>query len=167
MNPWKKRENSEQLTKYELPTLDELISKLYLGSDFFGECWIWQGPTRVGYAYVYHRANISYLTAAHLLVKIRGDVLKECVRHTCDNKMCVNPNHIITGTFKQNMDDCKRNGNLPVNTSNGMAKLNDEIVMWIRSRDMSHRSDARRIGISWGHYQRVFHGTRWLHPKIK
>jgi hypothetical protein len=55
--------------------------------------------------------------------------------HTCDNKRCVNPNHMYPGTHQQNMRDLwerhppKRRG-----TANGRATLNPIYVGNIRIR---------------------------------
>ena len=34
------------------------------------------------------------------------------VMHTCDNKKCINPKHLVAGTQKQNMEDAARKGRM-------------------------------------------------------
>lgn len=75
------------------------------------DCFIWQGTQRRnGYGkitwggkhYVPHK--ISYLIFNGLIKP------NQVVRHTCDNKFCINPNHLIIGTQSDNIIDCvKRN----------------------------------------------------------
>lgn len=145
-------------------TYEWLLSEIRANSSVAGDCWLWRGKTRgPGYAYLYHEENTRYFLLHVLISTLRGDDRKECVRHLCDNKLCVNPQHIVTGTHKENRQDSVKNGTQPVNIRNGAAKLNDEIVAWIRAQPKAHRSDAVRMGISWTHYLRVRKGTRWTY----
>lgn len=70
-------------------------------------CWIWQGSTdqngygRYGPALVY---GIVWRKSGRTIPQ--GHVL----RHQCPNKACVNPDHIVTGTHKENMEDASRDG---------------------------------------------------------
>ena len=53
-----------------------------------------------------------------------------CVLHHCDNKWCVNPQHLYAGTQKDNMADRSARGRGPVGEKNGNSKLsNFEIVL--------------------------------------
>jgi hypothetical protein len=77
------------------------------------KCWEWSGYKRKdGYAnfwikdkvYLAHR--ISYMIS-------RGNVDKKtCVCHTCDNRSCINPDHLWTGTQADNMRDCAKKGRI-------------------------------------------------------
>jgi hypothetical protein len=58
---------------------------------------------------------------------VKGDNALEgkIARHTCDNEICCNPNHIVPGDHQQNMDDMKereRHG-LPHHTIRAIRKL--------------------------------------------
>lgn len=49
------------------------------------------------------------------------------VRHTCDNPRCINPEHLLIGTQKDNVADCKERGRLnrASGEAHGSAKLTD------------------------------------------
>ena len=59
-----------------------------------------------------------------------------CICHKCDNKGCVNPDHLFLGTQKDNMDDMwnKGRGNPPINKGekNGSSKLTEKEVIQIK-----------------------------------
>lgn len=58
------------------------------------------------------------------------------VLHKCDNKICVNPEHLFLGTAHDNLVDAVKKGrHKPANvkgTRNGSAKLSDDDVLYIR-----------------------------------
>lgn len=80
-----------------------------------GGCWLWIGATdRDGYGKFQYRENGKQVHVKahrwayeHFVGEIRdGDV----VMHRCDNPGCVNPNHLDTGTPRENNDDKMRKG---------------------------------------------------------
>ena len=54
------------------------------------------------------------------------------VRHRCDNKNCVNHEHLELGTHVQNMNDKSRTA-VAKGSNNPSAKLTDADVLWARS----------------------------------
>lgn len=75
-----------------------------------GDCWIWQGASANGYGYMWDGKKPRN---AHRLMweTIHGPVPpKMFICHTCDNKLCINPNHLFLATPKENMDDMTRKG---------------------------------------------------------
>lgn len=101
------------------------------------------------------------------------------VCHRCDNRACVNVNHLFLGTRRDNMQDMiakgrarfvgltsanyrppePRRGDL-----NGRAKLTAEQVADIRQAGGERMVDtARRFGVSFSTVQRIKSGVGWSH----
>ena len=74
-------------------------------------CWLWTGPigTR-GYG----QLDVACKThAAHRLswLVYRGEIPAEMhVLHKCDNRLCINPDHLFLGDQNTNMKDMKSKG---------------------------------------------------------
>lgn len=75
------------------------------------------------------------------------------VRHKCDNRKCVNPEHLELGTHQDNMNDMKLRGRAASGLDNAACKLTDEQVEYIRthyvrrSREFGTVALARKFGV--------------------
>lgn len=54
------------------------------------------------------------------------------VLHTCDNKLCVNPDHLYLGTHQQNMRDSKERGRHASGVRSGKFKMHPGLLERIR-----------------------------------
>lgn len=75
-------------------------------------CWEWTGALsrKTGYGKItYNQKTISTHRASYLVFK--GEISKgKHICHSCDNKKCVNPEHLWAGTAKENMQDMIKKG---------------------------------------------------------
>lgn len=74
------------------------------------------------------------------------------VRHRCDNKRCVNPDHLQVGTYRDNTQDAFDRGRMPLGSKKHGAKLDEVKVRMIRalkdSGGFSQAEIARAFNVS-------------------
>lgn len=77
-------------------------------------CWLWQASTTgAGYGQIWMNEDGWKRIDAHRYSYIlhKGTIPEGLVvMHTCDNKLCVNPDHLILGTQKENLRDMYAKG---------------------------------------------------------
>lgn len=116
-----------------------------------GDCWLWTGarlPDGYGHFKEGRRARpahvVSYEIANGPLPKGTNGL------HACDNRPCVNPDHIFAGTHQDNMDDmvAKGRGDAPKGEAHHDAKLTESDVRAIRTDGRNNATIAASYGVS-------------------
>jgi len=96
----------EGIIKYYNTTEERFWDKVDIkGED---ECWPWKAKTRSGYGRYFY-PDRYHEESAHRLSWIftNGDIPNGLwVLHSCDNRLCVNPNHLHLGDHSDNMGEC-------------------------------------------------------------
>lgn len=83
------------------------------------------------------------------------------VLHKCDNRKCVNPEHLFLGSFADNMADMVAKRRQAHGTRNGKAKLTEVDVVDIKSGSLSQRLAAAKFGVSQATISMIRNGHTW------
>ena len=92
-------------------------------------CWEWQGRiSKIGYGQIKVRKK-PYSSHRLSYELFKGNIPEKiCVLHKCDNRKCINPDHLFLGTYADNAQDmCKKNRQ----PNHGKLKLED--IRFIRN----------------------------------
>ena len=131
-----------------------------------GECWNWKaGVGGHGYGLI---QNGKIKEAAHRAVwRIANGPIPKIgfghhggvIRHTCNNRLCCNPDHLVLGRQSDNVSDmCKRG-----NHAKGNAKLSDDQIDAIRRDPRSSRKIAPEYGVCDAQIRSIRNGRCWSH----
>ena len=134
-------------------------------------CWDWQlGKTKTGYGAV--RKNPHKLATAHRMAYYAfiGELVPGmCICHTCDNRLCVNPAHLVQATPKWNMLDKVAKGrvnatpNMPKGTAHHSAKLSDADIKAIRASSKTQVQLAKEYRVTQSAISRIKSNSIWRH----
>jgi hypothetical protein len=93
------------------------------------------------------------------------------VCHSCDNRKCVNPDHLFLGTVADNVADCVSKGRhargeklshpRAAGEKNGNSRLTVRQVNAIRADERSQRKIATRFGVSQPLISKIKRGEIW------
>ena len=70
-----------------------------------GECWPWIAAVSHGHGRFSMSRKEGMVAAHRVAFQLVNGTLPACVRHTCDNTVCVNPAHLVAGDHADNMRD--------------------------------------------------------------
>lgn len=70
------------------------------------------------------------------------------VLHKCDNRKCVNPEHLFLGTFNDNMNDMTAKKRQAHGENNGHSKLKDNDIRKIREMSGTQKEIAELFGVT-------------------
>ena len=132
-----------------------------------GPCWIWKASLDgSGYGWFSDKSKMirAHRTSWRLVRGAIPDSLQ--VLHHCDNRRCVNPNHLFLGTNADNISDRMSKGRKSgaAGTKNGRAKLSVDDVHGIRKRLISGDRQidiAKDYGVSQGSISWISRGQHW------
>lgn len=119
------------------------------------ECWNWTASTSGGYGRLRVLVGDKWKTANANRVSWEihysdiPDGLFVC--HKCDNKLCVNPEHLFLGTPKDNTQDMLSKNRHSKGSSHPVSKLTEEDVKRIfdlRENGLTHQEIADHFSVS-------------------
>jgi len=145
-------------------SFDNILGKIFKWSVDDNDCWNVtshykekQGYHRVMYKTKQTRAHrLSYLLT-------KGDIKKGfVVMHLCDNRSCINPNHLKAGTKKDNTQDMiKKNRQSDRSDRKGkMSKLNRQQVIDIYLSCKSSYQLSKKYNVTDVQIRRIRSGSR-------
>lgn len=152
---------------------DTIVERFWNKVDKEGinKCWNWTGClSSKGYGSInkgfWHGGNITANRLSWIIH--HGDIPSgKHVLHKCDNRKCVNPNHLYLGTNTDNVNDRVRRGREGDRSGekNGRAKLTRKDVCYIRKHCNNKYGNrmalARQFGVSYGTIWTVITKRGW------
>lgn len=132
------------------------------------KCWDWQaGLSKDGYGKVTLNGNPR--TRAHRAAwyYTYGSLPNGILRHTCDNPLCVNPNHLLEGTHADNVRDKVSRNRQQKGEAVPNSVLKEADVLAIRrllkTANLTQSAIAERFGVSRRSIGMIKTGSTWRH----
>ena len=132
-------------------------------------CWIWfASQTSAGYGngtqdfknFYAHRESFEDANGA-------GSADGWVIRHRCDTPWCINPDHLLSGTKKDNSADMVERGRkVTVRGENsGRATISQDLALEIRGMSSRHTATeiANRLGVDRSVVYNILNGISWRH----
>lgn len=116
------------------------------------------GTERIEYA---HRLSASVWLGLDLESELEA-------LHKCDNRRCINPDHLFVGTQADNVEDCYLKGRdrHPRGEEHSKSKLTDTVIREIRNscaNGVPQFRLAERYGMSRGQISQIVLRNAWAH----
>lgn len=133
-------------------------------------CMLWTGPQWGGHEgdrYGQHKDGRWTYYAHRFVYSVRvGPIpVNGRVMHTCDTRLCCNPDHLVLGTQQDNVDDmmAKGRGHKASGEAHGMRKLTVEQVRAIFDDKRTQKAIAADYGVGLTCVSNIKTGFTWGH----
>lgn len=122
--------------------------------DCRGYCTIIRGPEKIPLHRYIYEALFGFLEGSHIQV-----------RHKCDNRKCINPEHLEPGTNYDNIMDKVRRGRQARGETSGRAVLSERQVLEIRAtpRKDTYSIIAAKYGVTPENIRSIVARKSWKH----
>ncbi len=134
------------------------------------ECWNWQGAIQSkGYGSVGISKKKSALAHRIAYEITNGEIPNGLmVLHKCDNRRCINPNHLYLGTHQDNMKDMVERDRQARGERNARSRLTNEDVENIRRiygmGNHTQQQVADQFGVSISSIRKILSEEYWKLP---
>ena len=114
------------------------------------------------------RYSLHKLILANKLNKEYSEI--DVARHICNNRKCINPNHLIEGSNKDNAIDCLSYSKKAILTENQVRDIKKDMTI----TDLTTRGTkikfarvwAKKLGVSVSTLQGIMNNDRWRHINV-
>ena len=127
-------------------------------------CWNWRGEDETYYP-KFMRDDGTLQYAHRWSYENFKSAIPEglCALHKCDNKRCVNPDHLFLGTQADNMADKVAKGRGCKGITHGRAKLSEQDVIHIRASNKKGTELASEYNVSQQLISFIINRKIWTH----
>lgn len=132
------------------------------------QCWVWRGRrNKDGYGNWGWLNKPGETTRAHIISyrKYKGPVPEGMILlHKCPNGHnpgCINPNHLIPGTHKENTHDRRGQGTACLGEQNPFRKLTEQQVKEIYLSNESYEKLGGKYGVTGANIRHIKSGKSW------
>ena len=151
------------------------MKKDFTKQDFYdllkpnGDCLEWTGCINSqGYGQTRCPTLKKAVLTHRLALELEGVDVKptDHVLHSCNNRLCCNPNHLRVGTHIENMHDKYKDGTDHIGEKNPSAKLTEQDVLDIRhlrNQGVIRRILAERFNVSTATISDIQSRRSWSH----
>ena len=130
------------------------------------EHWIWNGASFGGYGKANWKSKPIGAHIASYLAFNNIDLEEkdwDGILHSCQEKKCVNPEHLRAGTHKENGEDRVKDGTSGRGENNGRSKISEDLARQIKKSKGSgtRKQRAKRFKTSLGVVAHIDTGSTW------
>lgn len=127
-------------------------------------CWLWRGGfSSTGYGAISYQDKQlgAHRVSYELHFGKIPDGMHVC--HTCDNRACVNPDHLFLGTVQDNLRDAACKGRTAGGMRNGNVRFTKDEILEIRAsaKTTGINEIARQRQASATHISRIVRRLLW------